>query len=61
MGYKACKGCVRRRVACHSYCEIYLEFKKKREKIYESRKINAIADIGPEAYIKSRDRRCERK
>jgi hypothetical protein len=31
------------------------------EKIYELRRINAIADIGPEAYTKTRDRRCERK
>ena len=50
-----------RRFNCHSQCELYLEFRRKMEKIYELRKINAVADVGPEAYTRTRDRRCQRK
>ena len=61
MGFKACKGCTKRRFNCHSHCEIYLDFKRKMEKTYELRRMNVIADVGPEMYLKTRDRRCERK
>ena len=61
MGFKACKGCTKRHFNCHSHCEIYLDFKRKMEKTYELRRMNVIADVGPEMYMKTRDRRCERK
>lgn len=61
MGFKACKGCTKRHFNCHSHCETYLDFKRKMEKTYELRRMNVIADVGPEAYMKTRDRRCERK
>ena len=61
MGFKACKGCTKRHFNCHSHCKIYLDFKRKMEKTYELRRMNVIADVGPEMYIKTRDRRCERK
>ena len=61
MGFKECKDCAKRHFNCHSRCEIYLDFKRKMEKIYELRRANVIADVGPEVYMKTRDRRCERK
>ena len=61
MGFKACKDCTKRHFNCHSHCDVYLSFKKKMEKIYELRRTNVIADVGPETYTKTRDRRCERK
>lgn len=33
-----CKGCEERVLGCHSRCPKYLEFHKKREKLYEVRK-----------------------
>ena len=61
MVFRKCKDCTERRFNCHSYCEPYLAYKEKMKKVYELRRLNFDADIGPEIYLKSRDRRCERR
>lgn len=38
-----CKGCVRREQGCHSSCEQYLEFRRKREQANARR--NADVDM----------------
>lgn len=38
-----CKDCLDREVGCHSRCEHYAEFRKRKEEIYEYRKEEADA------------------
>lgn len=61
MIFKKCKDCTDRRFNCHSYCEPYLAYREKMQKVYEVRRLNVDADIGQAIYCKSKDRRCERK
>lgn len=61
MIFKKCKGCEDRRFNCHSYCQPYLEYREKMQKIYEMRRINVLVDVGQECYAKNKDRRGERR
>ena len=55
MVFRKCKDCTERRFNCHSYCEPYLAYREKMKKVYELRRLNFDADIGPEIYLKTRE------
>lgn len=43
-----CKDCKRRHLACHDYCENYLEFKERNEKIRKAREAERLNKIEAE-------------